>query len=136
MGTSIAYEIQCYRNGKWEIQAIVDDRDRAIKEAHQLDGSEFSGPVRVMEERYDPVDGVYSSRLVFLPNPSTSVELLSAPQKSRRGRSPTKGGGVRTGIQQGRLAVGSGRSRVYLSVGAISAATVAVAVSLLYTLSG
>ena len=60
-----AFEIQTYQDGKWKIDSVFDDRDLALFEARRVDeGSRYAG-VRVIEEIYDEVSDLTTTRTIF-----------------------------------------------------------------------
>ena len=60
-----AFEIQTYHDGKWRIDSVFDDRELALFEARRVDeGSRYSG-VRVIEEIYDEVSDLTTTRTIF-----------------------------------------------------------------------
>src|SRR3546814_7497271 len=65
----IAYEIQTYNGGQWQIQAIFDDKELALLEARRLRAGRPSLAVRVVEEAYDDARRTSASRVVFRESP-------------------------------------------------------------------
>jgi hypothetical protein len=60
-----AFEIQTYQDGKWKIDSVFDDRDLALFEARRVDeGCRYAG-VRVIEEIYDEVSDLTTTRTIF-----------------------------------------------------------------------
>lgn len=47
-----SYELQVYKNGKWEFDSYFDDRSTALFEAERLHQNDRYNGIRVLEERY------------------------------------------------------------------------------------
>ncbi len=78
-----AYEIHTFRNGRWKIDSVFDDKELALFEAHRMDGSgRFSG-VRVVEEAFDENDNKTSARTIFRGSKATQANQKDANTKSR-----------------------------------------------------
>ncbi len=78
-----AYEIHTFRNGRWKIDSVFDDKELALFEAHRMDGSgRFSG-VRVVEEAFDENDNKTSARTIFRGSKATQANQKGANATSR-----------------------------------------------------
>ncbi len=63
--TMVAYEIHAFREGRWKIDSVFDDRELALFEAKRMNrGGRVSG-VRVIEEVYDEITKKSSIRTIF-----------------------------------------------------------------------
>ena len=77
-----AYEIQLFKNNKWEFDSYINDRGTAMAEAERLLATNRHEGVRVIEEEYDPAT-----------NRSKCNILLSQKRKPQRyARGPVRGG--------------------------------------------
>ena len=60
-----AFEIHIFREGKWKIDSVFDDRELAIFDAERMyAGGRYSG-IRVIEEIFDENTGETRSRTLF-----------------------------------------------------------------------
>ena len=60
-----AFEIHIFREGKWKIDSVFDDRELAIFDAERMyAGGRYSG-IRVIEEIFDENTGETRTRTVF-----------------------------------------------------------------------
>ena len=85
-----AFEIQTYQDGKWKIDSVFDDRDLALFEARRVDeGSRYAG-VRVIEEIYDEVSDLTTTRTIFRGAKADRQERArkAAASKRKSGASP------------------------------------------------
>ncbi len=79
--TMVAYEIHAYREGRWKIDSVFDDRELALFEAKRMDqGGRFSG-VRVIEEVYDEITKKTSIRTIFRGSKVTESNKVSITQR-------------------------------------------------------
>jgi hypothetical protein len=73
-----AFELHTYQDGKWRIDSVFDDRELALYEAKRVDeGSRYPG-VRVVEENYDDVSDLTTTRTIFRGG---SVDHIPATKK-------------------------------------------------------
>lgn len=80
----ILYEIHIFRDGKWKIDSVFDDKELAIYEAQRMErGGRFSA-VRVIQETYDEETQRTSIRTVY----RTSKVQASNIEASRRRAQP------------------------------------------------
>ncbi len=60
-----AFEIHIFRDGRWKIDSVFDDRENAIFDAERMyAGGRYSG-IRVIEEIFDEDTGKTRSRTIF-----------------------------------------------------------------------
>ena len=52
MAAQTAFEVQCFKSGRWEIRSIFDDRHTALAEADRLERRGVKR-LRVVQERMD-----------------------------------------------------------------------------------
>ena len=89
-----AFEIQTFQDGKWRIDSIFDDRDLALFEARRVDeGSRYSG-VRVIEEVYDEVSDLTTTRTIFRGGRAARMEKLRKAEAAKKAPLPRSGTGV------------------------------------------
>jgi len=65
MSSLTAYEIHACSGGKWQIQAIFDDRELALLEARRLDEGRKYSAVQVVEEMFDGAANATVTRTIF-----------------------------------------------------------------------
>jgi hypothetical protein len=61
----IGFEIHTYKDGRWRIDSIFDDREIAVFEARRIDESKRYGGVLVIEETYDDAANRSTWRTIF-----------------------------------------------------------------------
>lgn len=85
-GRLIAYEIQTFRDGKWKIDAIFDDRDLALFEADRMGDSLRHAGIRVVEETFDESSRLSTSRTIFRGGNAeqANVEFRASPDADNR----------------------------------------------------
>lgn len=77
----ILFEIHTFRDGKWKIDSVFDDKDLAIYEAQRMEkGGRFSA-VRVVQETYDEETQKTGTRTVYR---TTKVDRLNVDVERRR----------------------------------------------------
>jgi hypothetical protein len=76
------YEVQTYKNGKWAISSVQDDKDEGIYEAQRLLQSKRTSSVRVVWEIFDESNDTYRMKVVFRRSRKCSEELSSEGVKS------------------------------------------------------
>jgi hypothetical protein len=77
----ILFEIHTFRDGKWKIDSVFDDKELAIYEAQRMDkGGRFSA-VRVVQETYDEETQRTSIRTVYR---TTKVDRINVEGERRR----------------------------------------------------
>ena len=86
------YEVQTYKNGKWAISSIQDDKDEGIYEAQRLLQSKRTSSVRVVWEIFDESNDTYRMKVVFRRSRKDSEELSSEGVENAR----VESGGERT----------------------------------------
>ena len=93
------YEVQTYKNGKWAISSVQDDKDEGIYEAQRLLQSKRTSSVRVVWEIFDESNDTYKMKVVFRRSRKDSEELSSGAAKS----ASVEGGGERTAKKRVKL---------------------------------
>jgi hypothetical protein len=93
------YEVQTYKNGKWAISSVQDDKDEGIYEAQRLFQSKRTSSVRVVWEIFDESNDTYRMKVVFRRSCKGSEELSSGVAKS----ASVEGGGERTAKKRVKL---------------------------------
>lgn len=103
-----SFELQTFREGKWKIDSVFDDRTYAIDEAKRLDASTRYSGVRVVEENYDEATNGVTSRTLFRGGAAKSdnagTKQAPAPRPAPSGGT----GGAFKGGYRGRKAKKSG----------------------------
>ena len=87
-----SFELQIYRDGKWKMDSVYDDRDTAIDEAKKTEQRGRYAGVCVVEENYDEATNQTTSRTLFRGGAAKS-EKSSKPAKTAKPKSsaPRKG---------------------------------------------
>jgi len=80
----ILYEIHIFRDGKWKIDSVFDDKELAIYEAQRMERGGRFPAVRVIQETYDEETQRTSIRTVY----RTSKVQASNIEASRRRAQP------------------------------------------------
>ena len=93
------YEVQTYKNGKWAISSVQDDKDEGIYEAQRLLQSKRTSSVRVVWEIFDESNDTYRMKVVFRRSRKGSEELSSGAANS----ASVEGGGERTAEKRVKL---------------------------------
>lgn len=91
-----AFEIHTYRDGKWRIDSMFDDRDIAVYEAERMDSSGRYSSVRVIEEIYDEERDEARTRTIYRGQRAAqeAADRLEESRKKRTStRTPRHGGG-------------------------------------------
>ncbi|MEX2009315.1 MAG: hypothetical protein WEC41_03900 [Dongiaceae bacterium] len=65
MSSLTAYEIHAFSGGKWQIEAIFDDRGLALLEARRLDEGHKYPAIRVVEETFNRAANATVSKTIF-----------------------------------------------------------------------
>ncbi|MCW8862651.1 MAG: hypothetical protein OQK07_09545 [Rhodospirillales bacterium] len=65
MSRSVSYEVQSYRDGKWMIDSVYDEKEMAMYVARDLLDSPRHKMVQVLEEAYDESSGEFISKVIF-----------------------------------------------------------------------
>jgi hypothetical protein len=60
-----AYEIHTYRDGKWKMDSVFDDRELAVFEAKKITESTRYSGVKVIEEKYDELTDMTTTRTLY-----------------------------------------------------------------------
>lgn len=99
-----AYEIHTFKEGVWRVDSVFDDRQLAMFEAKRVEeGSRYSG-VKVVEEIYDEVSNLTTTRTLYrggaakTNKPKTAAPAPKAKRPNPRGgsgREPARKGGQR-----------------------------------------
>lgn len=86
----ICYEVRTLADGKWRIEAILDDKERAIEQAKRLEAIGRHQAVRVTRETVHEHDGVTISNTVY----RGAAEGLERVQRPTAARFAAASGGV------------------------------------------
>jgi len=89
MSLLVAYEVHRYNSGKWEIQAIFDEKELALSEARRLESGLRAMETRVVEETHDETSKrtrsktIYETPKVRSETPANSAPAKPAPKKKK-----------------------------------------------------
>ena len=100
MATLIAYEVQTFEEGSWQIASMFDDKELALVEARRLEEGLRRRETRVVEETHDEESNRTKSKVVYT-SPKIRADaspsgVVSTPQPAmrtypRKRRQPTAG---------------------------------------------
>lgn len=97
-----AYEIHTIRDGIWRVDSVFDDRELAIFEAKRVEeGSRYAG-VKVVEEIYDEVSNLTTTRTLFRGGAAKARKRLPDEAKPKAKGGGPRGGGGREPMRKGR----------------------------------
>jgi hypothetical protein len=65
MTTLVAYEVQTYEGGSWQIASMFDDRELALIEARRIEEGLRRRETRVVEEVHDEDSGRTKSKVIY-----------------------------------------------------------------------
>lgn len=65
MTTFRTYEIHTFRNGKWKIDSVFDDRELAMSEAERIEHFKRYSAIRVIQEIFDDVTDKSSTHTIY-----------------------------------------------------------------------
>lgn len=85
MAMLLAYEVQTYENGSWQIASVHEDKELALMEARRMEEGIRRRETRVVEEMHDEETGKTRSKTVY------------ATPKIGAGEAQAGGGGQATG---------------------------------------
>lgn len=88
MAMLVAYEVQTYENGTWQIASVHEDKELALMEARRMEEGLRRRETRVVEEMHDEESGKTRSKIVY------------ATPKIGAGESQAGGGQVSQGQQK------------------------------------
>ncbi len=93
-----SFELQTYRDGKWKMDSVFDDRKIAIEEGNRANESSRYSGVRVVEENFDEATNQTTSRTLFRGGAAKSEKSNETAAKPKRStpRIGTGQGTVRT----------------------------------------
>jgi hypothetical protein len=80
-----AYEIHTFKDGVWKIDSVFDDRELALHEANKIDEGSRYAAVRVIEENYDEISDLTTTRTIFRGTRSaTKRKAEAAPVQAKK----------------------------------------------------
>lgn len=77
----ILFEIHTFRDGKWKIDSVFDDKELAVYEAQRVEKSNRFSAVRVVQETYDEETQRTTVRTVYR---TTKVDTGNIEARRRR----------------------------------------------------
>ena len=96
-----SYEIQTFKDGKWRLDSIFDDRELAFFEAKRIDeGKRYAG-VKVIEEYWDEASNLTATRTLFrggaakndMPaKPRAAVKKIKSGHRTGKGKERSRKG--------------------------------------------
>ena len=88
-----AFEIHTFRDGQWKVDSVFDDRDLAVHEARKVDeGGRYAG-VRVIEENYDEVSDLTTTRTIFRGRKESAKSKAPRPTPRKASRAAGRAAG-------------------------------------------
>ncbi len=97
MAMLVAYEVQTYENGAWQIASVHEDKELALMEARRMEEGLRRRETRVVEEMHDEESGKTRSKIVY------------ATPKIGAGESQAGGGQISPGQQKQASGVRGGK---------------------------
>ncbi len=85
MGKTLSFEVQSFRDGKWMIDSVYDDKEMAVNTGRNLLESRHHASVRVVSETYDDESGESSSRVVFKEEKRALAKMKLAQTAKKAG---------------------------------------------------
>jgi hypothetical protein len=79
----ILFEIHAFRDGKWKVDSVFDDKELAVYEAQRMEKSGRFSAVRVIQEIYDEETHRTSVRTVYR---TTKVDRTNVEIEKRRNK--------------------------------------------------
>ena len=99
-----AFEIYTFKDGQWKMDSVFDDRELAVYEAKKIaGGSRYSG-VKVIEENYDELTDLTTTRTLFRGGAAKT-------ERSKKPAAKTRPAGSRAGTGAGREPRRKGRAK-------------------------
>ena len=91
-----AFEIHTFKDSKWKMDSVFDDRELAIFEAKKItEGSRYPG-VKVIEENYDESTNLTTTRTLFRGGAARTEKSKIAAARAKRARLRPSTGKERT----------------------------------------
>lgn len=88
-----AFEIHTFKDGQWKIDSVFDDRELALHEARKVDESGRYSSLRVIEENYDEVSDLTTTRTLYRGGKAKQIAKSRRNEPSRPSAKPRGGGG-------------------------------------------
>ena len=85
MTAQTAFEVQCFKSGRWEIRSIFDDRHTALAEADRLERRGIKR-LRVVQERMDGECELVHSRTIYQSGAAEDGDGSSKGKKLKGGK--------------------------------------------------
>lgn len=98
-----AFEIHTFKDGQWKIDSVFDDRELALHEARKVDESGRYSSLRVIEENYDEVSDLTTTRTIFRGGKAKQI-AKSRRTTPTRSSSNLRGGAGKEPMRKGRSA--------------------------------
>ncbi len=91
MAAQTAFEVQCFKSGRWEIRSIFDDRHTALAEADRLERRGVKR-LRVVQERMDGDCELIHSRTIYQTGTLEEAEPTGKVKKAAPSKAAAVGG--------------------------------------------
>ncbi len=83
------YEVQTYKNGKWVISSVQDDKDEGVYEAQRLIQNKRTSAVRVVQEVFDESNNTYRMKVVFRSSKVDGNNAAAQPKQQPKKAKPS-----------------------------------------------
>ena len=77
----LAYELHTFREGRWSMDSVFDDRDLALNEAHRADESRRYAGIRIIEEKHDEETNETTTRVIFRGGTTATLDPPTTPKE-------------------------------------------------------
>lgn len=99
-----AFEIHTFKDGQWKIDSVFDDRELALHEARKVDESGRYSSLRVIEENYDDVSDLTTTRTIFRGGKAQQIAKGRRNAPSRPSSAKPRGGAGKEPMRKSRAA--------------------------------
>lgn len=110
----VAYEVQTYESGSWQIASMHEDRELALLEARRMEEGVRRRETRVVEEMHDEESGKTRSKIIYT-TPKISGADSAAGGAGPRPQSRKRGGPAMGKKGPGRPVRGRGSQQAQLN---------------------
>lgn len=92
MAVLVAYEVQTYDSGSWQIASVHQDKEQALMEARRMEEGLRRRETRVVEETHDEESGKTRSKVVYATPKIGSGETQAGGGQVSQGQKKQAGG--------------------------------------------
>ena len=82
-----AFEIQIFKDGRWQVDSVYDDQSLAILQAERIDEGKRYSAIRVIEEIFDEASNRTTTRAIYRGGKS---EQLKKARKAEPAKNPDR----------------------------------------------